>query len=124
MEASGLTRETIGAAIEVHRTMGPGLLESVYEECMALELYRRQISYERQIAVPLAYRGKRLGADLRLDLLVEGQVIVELKAIETILPIHSAQLLTYLRLSQRRFGLLINFNVPILKDGIKRMING
>jgi GxxExxY protein len=124
MEESGLTRETIGAAIEVHRTMGPGLLESVYEECMALELDRRQISYERQIAVPLAYRGKRLGADLRLDLLVEGQVIVELKAIETILPIHSAQLLTYLRLSQRRFGLLINFNVPILKDGIKRMING
>ena len=124
MEESGLTRETIGAAIEVHRTMGPGLLESVHEECMALELDRRRISYERQIAVPLEYHGKRLGTDLRLDFLVEGRVIVELKAIETILPIHSAKLLTYLRLLHRRFGLLINFNVPILKDGIKRMING
>ncbi len=123
MNHGELSGKVIGAAIEVHRAMGPGLLESIYEECLACELALRGVSYQRQFAVPLVYRGRQLGSGLRIDFLVEGQIVVELKAIEGILPVHEAQLLTYLRLTQRKLGLLINFNVPTLKDGIKRMAN-
>ncbi len=119
-----LTRNLIGAAIEVHKALGPGLLESVYEECLASELEWRKIAFERQVPVPIEYRGKRLHVDLRIDLLVERKIVVELKAVEALLPVHEAQLLTYLRLTRCRWGLLINFNVPVLKDGVKRMVNG
>lgn len=119
-----LTGVIIGAAIEVHRTIGPGLLESVYEECLALELAAQGVSFERQMPLPVLYKGHRVAADLRLDFWVERSVILELKSAERLLPIHEAQLLTYLRLSHCRVGLLINFNVPVLKDGLKRILNG
>jgi GxxExxY protein len=123
MESSenDLTREIIGAAILVHRALGPGLLESVYEECLAYELTLKTIEFERQKAVPITYREIRLDCGFRLDLLVKNEVIVELKAVEAILPIHKAQVLTYLKLTGLRLGLLINFNVPVLKDGIVRL---
>lgn len=117
-----LTEEIIGAAIEVHRHLGPGLLESVYEDCLCHELHLRGMRFQRQVPLPLSYKGKILGHDLRMDLLVSDRVVVELKAAERLLPIHSAQLLTYLRLSGRRVGLLLNFNVPALKDGVRRMV--
>ncbi len=119
-----LTEEIIGGAIEVHRTLGPGLLESTYEDCLAVELELRGLRFERQKSLSIEYKGRRVAADLRIDLLVEQQVIVELKAVEKLLPVHAAQLLTYLRLSNTRCGLLINFNVPVLRDGLKRMVNG
>ncbi len=121
---SELTEAIIGSAIEVHRTLGPGLLESVYEECLAMELELGGIRFERQRVLEIEYKGKRVPADLRIDLWVERQVIVELKAVEKLLPVHEAHLLTYLRLSNTRFGLLINFNVPVLRDGLKRRLNG
>ena len=121
---NGLTEKIIGAAIEVHRTLGPGLLESVYEECLALELDLRGLKFERQKPLSIQYKGRRVAADLRIDLWVERQVVVELKAVEILLRVHEAQLLTYLRLSNTRFGLLVNFNVPVLRDGLKRMLNG
>jgi GxxExxY protein len=123
MMGTEVTEGIIGAAIEVHRALGPGLLESIYEECLAEELGLRKFSFERQHAVPLVYKGRCLGADLRVDLLVDDLVVVELKAIEKILPIHAAQVVTYLRLTQKPFGLLINFNVPLLKDGLRRYLN-
>jgi GxxExxY protein len=113
----------LGAAIEVHRRLGPGLLESIYEECLAVELELKGLGFERQKPIAIEYRGRRVAADLKIDLLVEQQVVVELKAIERLLPVHEAQLLTYLRLSKTTIGLLINFNVPVLKDGLKRMVN-
>jgi len=113
----------IGGAIEVHRTLGPGLLESVYEECLAVELGLRGLRCERQRAVPLQYKGRQLGVDLKIDLLVNDRVVVELKAVEKLLPIHEAQIITYLRLTGKPLGLLINFNVPLLKDGIRRFLN-
>jgi len=119
-----LTEQIIGSAIEVHRQLGPGLLESIYEECLALEFSLRGLRFERQKPLAIQYKGRRVAADLRIDMWVERQVVVELKAVERILPVHEAQLLTYLRLSKTRLGLLINFNVPVLKDGLKRMING
>ena len=119
-----LTEEIIGGAIEVHRTLGPGLLESTYEDCLAVELELRGLRFERQKSLSIEYKGRRVAADLRIDLLVEQPVIVELKAVEKLLPVHAAQLLTYLRLSNTRCGLLINFNVPVLRDGLKRMVNG
>jgi GxxExxY protein len=117
-----LTEKIIGAAIEVHRSLGPGLLESIYEECMAIELHLRGIEFVRQKALPIEYKGRRVAADLKIDLLIENQVVVELKAIECLLPVHAAQLLTYMKLSNLPLGLLINFHVPLLKDGIKRMV--
>ncbi len=120
-EVSGLV---IGAAIAVHRELGPGLLESAYEACLVYELRQRGVGVEQQVAQPVFYKGLQLECGYRLDLLVENQVIVELKAVESMLPIHEAQLLTYLKLRQLRLGLLINFNVPILKQGIKRLLNG
>jgi GxxExxY protein len=119
-----LTEEIIGGAIEVHRQLGPGLLESVYEECLALELDLRGLRFERQRPLAIRYKGKRLPVDLRVDLWVDRRVIVELEAVEALLPVHEAQLLTYLRLSDTRVGLLINSNVPVLRDGLKRMLNG
>jgi GxxExxY protein len=119
-----LTEEIIGGAIEVHRALGPGLLESIYEECLAVELEFRGLKFERQKSISIEYKGRWVAADLRIDLLVEHRVIIELKAVEKLLPVHEAQLLTYLRLSKVRFGLLINFNVPVLKDGLKRLVNG
>jgi len=115
-----LTEKIIGAAIEVHKTVGPGLLESIYEECLCHELDARGISYKRQIAPPVIYKDIKLDCGYRLDILVEDKVIIELKAVESILPVHEAQLLSYMRLSDKRVGLLINFNTPILKDGIIR----
>jgi GxxExxY protein len=117
-----LTERIIGAAIEVHRILGPGLLESIYEECLAIELAARGLSFQRQVLLPIEYKGRRVGGDLKIDLWIEQQVIIELKAVESLLPVHEAQLLTYLRLSHTSVGLLINFHVPILKDGIKRMV--
>jgi len=117
-----LTEKIIGA-IEIHRALGPGLLESIYEECLVVELELRGLEFEHQKSISIDYKGRRVAPELRIDLL-EGGVIVELKAVEKLLPVHDAQLLTYLRLCQVRFGLLINFNVPVLKDGLKRLVNG
>jgi GxxExxY protein len=116
-----ITESIIGGAIDVHRAFGPGLLESVYEECLAVELRLRGLRFERQRPVPLEYKGCRVGVELRLDLFVEDLVIVELKSVDRLLPIHEAQLLTYLRLTGRAIGLMINFNVPLLKDGLRRL---
>jgi GxxExxY protein len=118
-----LSNEIIGAAIEVHRTLGPGLLESTYEECLCQELTLKKISFERQKTLPITYKGIQLDCGYRLDILVEKLVIVELKTVERIEPIHDAQLLTYLKLSDLWLGLLINFNVPVLKEGIHRIVN-
>ena len=117
-----LTDAIIGAAIEVHTHLGPGLLESAYEECLCEELRSRGIHFQSQRPLPLEYKGKKLDCGYRLDLVVEDRVIVEIKSVDGLAPIHEAQLLTYLRLSGKRVGLLINFNVPLLKDGIKRMV--
>jgi GxxExxY protein len=117
-----LTYQIIGAAIMVHRVLGPGLLESVYEECLAYELNNRSLPFERQKPIPVIYGEVRLECGFRIDLLVNDEVVVELKTVENVLPIHEAQILTYLRLSGCRKGLLINFNVPMLVDGIKRFI--
>ena len=113
----------IGAAIEVHKELGPGLLESVYEACLIEELDRRGLKVESQITFPLLYKGKKLDKEFRIDLLVEDKVIVELKAIDEILPVHEVQLVTYLKLTGKRLGLLINFNVPTLIKGVRRRVN-
>jgi GxxExxY protein len=122
MLEESLTEQIIGAAIEVHRHWGPGLYEQIYERSMCEELRRRQIPYENQLRLPLVYKGTNVGDELRVDLLVSGRVVVELKAVNALEPIHEAQLLTYMRLTRCRVGLLINFNVAVLKDGIKRMV--
>ena len=117
-----LTHEVIGAAIEVHRTLGPGLLESSYRECLCRELSLRDIGFQREFGLPLQYKGIQIGCGYRLDVLVADLVVVEIKAVEGLAPIHDAQLLTYLRLGGWKVGLLINFNVVVLKDGIRRRI--
>jgi GxxExxY protein len=117
------TQKIIGAAIEVHRRLGPGLLEATYEMCFAHELKYRNIPFERQQPYPLIYRDIVLEAAYRIDFLVENSVVVEIKSVESLLNVHTAQLLTYLRLLNLRKGLLLNFNVPLLKDGIKRLSN-
>ena len=122
-ELNRITEIIIGAAMAVHREMGPGLLESAYEACLAYELPERGLSVERQKALPVRYRGVNVDCGYRIDLLVEGKVIVELKAVERLEAIHKAQLLSYLKLSGCKVGLLINFNVKILKDGIRRLVN-
>ncbi len=122
MTDNQLTHEIIGAAIEVHRVLGPGLLESAYEECLARELSLRSIKYERQKPLPVVYKEVKLDCGYRLDFLVEGRVVLELKAVESLAPIHEAIVLTYLRLSGCQIGLLINFHTQILKDGIKRFV--
>ena len=118
-----LTGEVIGAAIEVHKTLGPGLLESAYEECLCRELELRKIPYERQKGLPIEYKGLKLDCVYRLDILVDKRLILELKACEGLQPIHEAPLLTYLKLTGIKLGLLINFNVPMLRQGIKRIAN-
>jgi len=117
-----LTEQIIGSAIEVHRCLGPGLLESAYEECLCHELHTRGIRFERQKPLPLDYKGIRLDCGYRLDIIIEAKVVVEIKAVDRIMPIHEAQMLTYLRLSGVKIGLIINFNVPVLKEGIKRIV--
>lgn len=117
-----LTGEIVGAAIEVHRVLGPGLLESAYEECLCRELELRQVRFQRQVALPVSYRGLQLDCGYRLDLVVEEKVVLEIKAVESLAPTHQAQLLTYLKLSGLRAGLLMNFNVVLMKDGIKRIV--
>jgi GxxExxY protein len=117
-----LTGEVIGAAIEVHRILGPGLLESVYEECLCKEFELRGLSFERQKSLPVLYKGIEIDCGYRLDVVVNNEVILELKSCSSLEPIHEAQLLTYLRLTGIKIGLLINFNVPTLKDGIKRLV--
>ena len=111
-------------SIEVHKQLGPGLLESVYEVCLIKELISKGLKVQRQVLLPVAYKQEMLNLDFRIDLLVNDEVIVELKAIEGILPVHEAQLLTYLKLAGKRLGLLINFNEALLKNGFKRMLNG
>ena len=122
-EEDRLSKEIIGAAIEVHRRLGPGLLESAYEECLCRELAIRGLTFERQKPLALSYKGIDLDCGYRLDVVVEGLVILELKAAEKIEPIHEAQLLTYLKLSILKLGILINFNIPLLKHGLKRIVN-
>jgi GxxExxY protein len=122
--ANRITGEIIGAAIEVHKVLGPGLLESAYEECLCHELGLRGVAFERQVPLPLEYKGITLDCGYRLDLIVEDHVIVELKSVNKIDPIHEAQLLTYLRLKRERLGLIINFNAAVLKDGVRRIVNG
>jgi GxxExxY protein len=117
-----LTHEIIGSAIEVHKVLGPGLLESAYEICLAQELTIRGIKFEKQKPLPVIYKDTKLEEGYRIDLLVEGRIVVELKAIEKLSPIHDAIMLTYLRLSECKIGLLINFNIPVLKDGIRRFV--
>jgi len=117
-----LTHTIIGAAIEIHRSLGPGLLEAVYEGCLAREFTLRGIPFERQKSVPLVYKDLKLECGYRLDFLVRHRVVVEIKSIETLAPIHDSVMLTYLRLAEAPLGLLINFNVPILRDGIKRFV--
>jgi GxxExxY protein len=121
MDANKLTGEVIGGAIEVHKILGPGLLESAYEECLCYELTQRAIPFERQKELPIQYKGIALDCGYRLDLLVANKLVVELKACESLEPIHEAQLLTYLKLTGIKLGLLINFNVPVLKQGIRRL---
>lgn len=121
--ANEITESVIGAAIAVHRELGPGLLESAYEACMVYELTERGLSVERQKPLSVTYRGIRIDCGYRIDLLVERAVIVELKAVERLLPLHEAQILTYLKLSGLHVGLLLNFNVPLMKDGIKRLVH-
>jgi GxxExxY protein len=114
----------IGAAIRIHSALGPGLLESAYEACLAYELTRSGIPFQRPCVLPVCYEGNRIDAGFRLDLLVDERVVVELKAVERIEPVHVAQILTYLKLGNYRLGYLLNFNVKLMKDGIKRVANG
>lgn len=114
--------QVVDAAFQVHSTLGPGLLESVYELCLEYELTKRRLSVEKQVPLPVLYDNLYIEAGFKVDLLVDRCLIVELKAVETLLPVHTAQLLTYLKLSKCRLGLLINFNVPLIKDGIKRLV--
>jgi len=122
MEINELTKRIIGCAIEVHRNLGPGLLESAYEECLAYELMINGIRYERQIPVPVVYKEIKLECGYRIDILVDKLVILELKSVEIINPVHEAQILTYMKFADKRIGLLINFNALKLIDGLKRFI--
>ena len=123
MHLNQLSSKIIGAAIEVHRAIGPGLLESAYEECLCHELMLRGLYFERQKPLPVQYKDVQLECGYRLDVLVDNQIVLELKSCEQIEPIHKAQLLTYLKLSDLKLGLLLNFNVPVMKDGIVRIVN-
>ena len=124
MEGEELTGVVLGAAIMVHSELGPGMLESAYEACLAHALEKRGHRVERQVEVPVLFQGMRVDAAYRMDLVVDRKVVVEIKAVEALLPVHEAQLLTYLRFSGHRFGLLLNFHTRLLKEGIRRMILG
>jgi GxxExxY protein len=118
-----ISHRIIGAAIEVHRHLGPGLLESAYQSCLAFELKQLGLKVEEQKPLPVVYKQVKLDCGYRLDMVVEDEIIVEIKAIEKLLPIHDAQVLSYLRLTKKRVGLLMNFHVPVLKNGLKRIVN-
>jgi len=118
-----LSRELLDASLFVHKEVGPGLLESVYEICLEKELKLRGIKAQRQVYLPLHYRGERLEKDFRIDLLVENEIIIEIKAAENLLPVHEAQIISYLKLADKKLGFLINFNVPLLKNGFRRFVN-
>ena len=118
-----ISSRIILSAIEVHRTLGPGLLESAYEKCLCRELSLNGLSFERQVTLPVHYKGLELDCGYRMDLVVERKVVLELKSVSRFEPIHEAQLLTYLKLSDLKLGLLLNFNVPVMKSGIKRIVN-
>lgn len=122
MEFDALSKRVIGCALEVHRTLGPGLLESAYEQCLAYELNQAGIAFDLQKALPVQYKTVTLDCGYRIDLLIENELLIELKSVDTIANIHKAQILTYMKLAGIKTGLLINFNVPILKDGIKRFV--
>ncbi len=122
-ELNRLSKIILDASIEVHRNLGPGLLESIYEVCLCKELNLRKISFQRQVALPVVYKKEQLDAEFRIDILVENEIILELKSVEVLLPVHEAQLITYLKLADKRLGFLINFNVPILVEGFKRKVN-
>jgi len=122
-EINDISHTIVGLAIDVHRALGPGLLESAYEECLCCEMDMAGMTYQRQKPLPLVYKNRKLDCGYRLDAVVENCIILELKSIESILPIHEAQLITYLRLSGIRLGLLMNFNVPVMKQGIRRFAN-
>ena len=123
MDPNGITDQVIGAAIEVHRCLGPGLMESAYEECLCYEFSRLRLDFRRQVPLPVLYKGIKLDCGYKMDLVVEDAVIIELKSVDQLLPVHSAQLLTYLRLSGKHIGLLMNFNEAVLRRGLKRMVN-
>lgn len=124
MGINEITEQIVGAAIEVHRALGPGLLESAYEECLCKELSLRSVAFDRQRPLPVDHKGMRLDCGYRLELLVADAVVVEIKSVEELLPIHEAQLITYLKLGRWQVGLLINFNVAVLKHGIRRRVLG
>jgi GxxExxY protein len=123
MDINQLSSKIIGSAIEVHKALGPGLLESSYQKCLCHELCLRRIAFENEKPLPLVYKGEKLDCAYQMDLVVEDAIIVELKSCEKLEPIHEAQLLTYLKLSDLTLGLLLNFNVPVMRDGIKRIVN-
>jgi len=123
MNANTISHDVIGAAIEVHRFLGPGLLETVYHQCLLKEFDLRDIRYISESPIKAKYKGLEFDTAYRMDILVENTLIVELKVTDKVLPVHEAQLLSYLRLTERRLGLLLNFNVPVLKDGVKRIVN-
>lgn len=118
-----LTEKIIGAAISVHRALGPGLLESAYEECLCFELSQRGLNFKRQVPLPVVYKGVKLDCGYIMDIVVEDEIILEIKAVDRLIPVNDAQLLSYLKLYNKRIGLLMNFHVPVLKDGLKRLVN-
>jgi len=122
-ELNKLSRVILDACITVHKEMGPGLLESIYSICLAYELKKRGLFIQTEVVVPLNYQGIELSKDFRIDILVEHEIVLELKAVETLLPVHQAQIISYLKLADKRLGFLINFNVPVIKDGFKRFVN-
>lgn len=124
MKLNELTEKIIGAAINVHRELGPGLLKSAYEKCMVFDLTETGFKVEQQKPLPIVYKGVKLECGYRLDLLIEDEIIVEIKSVEKLLPIHQAQLLSYLKIADKRVGMLINFNVKVLKRGLRRVVNG
>ncbi len=121
---SALSERVIGLAIDVHRQLGPGLLESAYEECLSFEFKQNGISYARQVPLPVVYKAVQLDCGYRMDMVVERQLVIEIKAVERLMPIHETQMLTYLRLSGHKIGLLMNFNSVMLKDGLRRLVLG
>ncbi|MEX2113503.1 MAG: GxxExxY protein [Pirellulales bacterium] len=122
VDVEAVVAQVVDAALQVHKALGPGLLESVYEACLCHELAKRRIQFVRQCSLPVVYDGLRLESGLRIDLLVDGSVVVEVKAVEQVTPLHDAQVITYLKLSNLRVGILINFNVRLIREGIKRLV--
>ena len=124
IQLNKLSAEILDAAIAVHKELGPGLLESVYEYCLAKELELREINCLCQVYLPLIYKGIVIDKDFRIDILVENEIVIEIKAVDVLLPVHEAQIISYLKLADKKLGFLINFNVPLLKNGFRRFVNG